>query len=257
MLGQHGVDFPFTMLSLCRIMLSSFIIFHVVTLSCCSCLQVALKDLTSLKAILGLKSDPAIDSTSLNTDHLLVTILGLEVSDGFGTFSPRVPDDGVLHVVSDDIETGLVVDENGGCVLSERLVDAVDGAFDAELVALGVVLGGVEDLVNVSDARKASDLDLGDVLINFVSDGDGKCEKEVRAYRDGKVGVEQSLEVERLVALVADAQHGLQTILGQGDAVLQAEVVGPGLLHFLAEVVGGQAKVETDGIVAALLVAGL
>jgi hypothetical protein len=79
----------------------------------------------------------------------------------------------------------------------------------------------------------------------------------VSAYRDGKVGVEESLEVERLVALVADAQHGLQTILGQSDAVLQAEIVGPGLLHFIAEVVGGQAKVETDGIVAALLVGRL
>jgi hypothetical protein len=79
----------------------------------------------------------------------------------------------------------------------------------------------------------------------------------VSAYRDGKVGVEESLEVERLVALVADAKHGLQTILGQSDAVLQAEVVRPGLLHFIAEVVGCQAKVEADGIVAALLVAGL
>jgi hypothetical protein len=119
---------------------------------CSSCLQVALEDLTSLKAILSLKSDPAVDSTSLNTDHLLVTILGLEVSNGFGTFSPRVPDDSVLHVVSDNIETRLVIDEDGGCVLSERLVDTVDGAFDAELVAPGVVLGGIEDLVDVSDA---------------------------------------------------------------------------------------------------------
>jgi hypothetical protein len=36
--------------------------------------------------------------------------------------------------------------------LGEGLVDAVDGAFEAELVALGVVLGCVEDLVDVSDA---------------------------------------------------------------------------------------------------------
>jgi hypothetical protein len=78
------------------------------------------------------------------------------------------------------------------------------------------------------------------------------------AYRNGKVSVEESLEVEGLVALVTDAQHGLQTVLGQSDAVLQAEVVRPGLLHVIAEVVGGQAKVKADGIVAALaLVAGL
>lgn len=66
------------------------------------------------------------------------------------------------------------------------------------------------------------------------------------AYRNGKVGVEEGLEVERLVALVADVQHGLQTVLGQSDAVLQAEVVGPGLSHFIAEVVGCQAKVEAN-----------
>lgn len=42
----------------------------------------------------------------------------------------------------------------------------------------------------------------------------------VGAYRNGEVGVEKSLEVERLVALVADVQHGLQTVLGQSDAVL-------------------------------------
>jgi hypothetical protein len=78
------------------------------------------------------------------------------------------------------------------------------------------------------------------------------------AYRNGKVSVEEGLEVEGLVALVTDAQHGLQTVLGQSDAVLQAEVVRPGLLHVIAEVVGGQAKVKADGIVAALaLVAGL
>jgi hypothetical protein len=69
--------------------------------------------------------------------------------------------------------------------------------------------------------------------------------------------VEEGLEVERLVALVADAQHGLQTVLGQSDAVLQAEVVGPGLLHLITEVVGCQAKVKADGVVAALLVARL
>lgn len=68
----------------------------------------------------------------------------------------------------------------------------------------------------------------------------------VSAYRNGEVGVEESLEVERLVALVADVQHGLQTVLGESDAVLQAEVVRPGLSHLIAEVVGCQAKVEAD-----------
>jgi hypothetical protein len=164
--------YAFTMRSLCRIMLSCLSSFFISCASChkqVNCLQITLKDLTSLKTILGFKSNPTINSTSLDTNHLLVTILGLEVGDGFGAFSPWVPDDCVLHVVSDDIETGLVVHEDGGCVLGEGLVDAVDGAFDAEVVAFGVVLGGVEDLVGVSDAGEAGDLDFGDVLDKRVS----------------------------------------------------------------------------------------
>lgn len=80
--------------------------------TCRSCLQIALEDLTSLETVLSLKGDPAIDSASLDTDHLLVAVLGFKVGNGFGAFSPRVPDDGVLHVVSDDVQTGLVVDED-------------------------------------------------------------------------------------------------------------------------------------------------
>jgi hypothetical protein len=168
MLGQQGVLFPFYYAFAVpnhAILLSSFFISYLYP--CCkqvTCLQITLENLTSLKAILSLQSDPTINSASLDTNHLLVTILGLKVGNGFGAFSPWVPDDGVLHVVSDDIETGFVVDEDGGCVLRERLVDAVHGAFDAEVVALGVVLGGVEDLVCVSDAREAGDLDFRDVL---------------------------------------------------------------------------------------------
>jgi hypothetical protein len=151
-----------------------------------NCLQIALEDLASLEAILSLKGDPAIDSASLNTDHLLVAVLGLEVGNGLGTLPPRVPDDGVLHVVSDDIQTGLIVDKDRGCVLREGLVDTVDGAFDAELVALGVVLGGVEDLVCVSDAGQAGDLDLGNVLSRYVSTismRSGKVKKRIQGWQ--------------------------------------------------------------------------
>lgn len=126
---------------------------HVVSFSSATAIsQVALQRLTGLEAVLGLEGDPAVDGASLDTDHVLVAVLGFKVGNGLGTLLPGVPDDGVLHVVSDDVQTRLVVDEDRGCVLGEGLVDAVDGAFDAELVALGVVLGCVEDLVNVSDA---------------------------------------------------------------------------------------------------------
>lgn len=85
---------------------------HVVFFICDSRLQVTLERLTGLKAILGLEGDPAVDCTSLDTDHVLVTVLGFKVGDSLGTLLPRVPDDSILHVVSDDIQTRLVVDED-------------------------------------------------------------------------------------------------------------------------------------------------
>lgn len=79
---------------------------------CDSCLQVALERLTGLKAVLSFKGNPAIDSASLDTDHILVAVLGFEVGNGFGTLLPGIPDDSVLHVVSDDVQTRLVINED-------------------------------------------------------------------------------------------------------------------------------------------------
>ena len=67
----------------------------------------------------------------------------------------------------------------------------------------------------------------------------------------------QHLEVKGLLALVAHAEHSLQAVLGQSNAVLQAEVVRPGLLHVLAQIGRRQAKVEAYRIVVALPVARL
>ena len=68
----------------------------------------------------------------------------------------------------------------------------------------------------------------------------------------------QHLEVKGLVTLVAHAEHGLQVVLGQGDTVLQAKLIRPGLFHVVAEVGSREAEVEADGVIAALaLVAGL
>lgn len=62
----------------------------------------------------------------------------------------------------------------------------------------------------------------------------------------------QHLEVEGLVTLVAHAEHRLQVVLGQGHAVLQAELIRPSLLHVIAEIGSRKAKVETDRVIAAL-----
>lgn len=76
--------------------------------------------------------------------------------------------------------------------------------------------------------------------------------QQQEAYINGKVGVGEHLEIKRLVALVPHAEHSLQTVLAQGNAVLEAEVVGPGLPHVVAEICRSQAKVEADCIVSTL-----
>lgn len=64
--------------------------------------------------------------------------------------------------------------------------------------------------------------------------------------------MQQHLELEWLLALVADVQHGLEAILAQGHGVNETEVVGPGLPVLLREVGRAETEVELDGIVAAL-----
>ena len=64
--------------------------------------------------------------------------------------------------------------------------------------------------------------------------------------------MEQHLELERLLALVADVQHGLQTILAKGDAVHKTELVRPGLPVLFGEVRRTETKVELNRVVAAL-----
>ena len=56
----------------------------------------SLHDLAGLEAVAGFESDPTGNRTGLYTDHLLVTILGAEVTNDLGALFPRVPDDRVL-----------------------------------------------------------------------------------------------------------------------------------------------------------------
>lgn len=69
------------------------------------------------------------------------------------------------------------------------------------------------------------------------------------AYLDSKVGMEQALKVEGLVALVLHMQLHLQLALAQCDAVDQAEVVWPLLLRILTEHSTTQAEVQLDTVV--------
>ncbi|KAI7110340.1 galactose mutarotase-like protein [Hortaea werneckii] len=123
-----------------------------------------LKDLAALKRITGLQLLPTIDSTRLHTDHILVAVLGLEIADAIRLLNPRVPDDRILQIVTNHIETRLAVKQDRGSVLLNVLVDSVSLTGDTNgRVALSL-LAGVEDLVDVVRAAEAIDLNLGNVL---------------------------------------------------------------------------------------------
>ena len=124
----------------------------------------ALQNNTSLKPVITLQSRPSVDRTGLYTNHVLVSVLWLEIADCLCSFLPWVPDDSVCQVISGDVDDGLAFVEDRGRVLLQRLVDTVDCAFELELVAGRVVLGCVEDLVGVSYASETGDGGLGDVL---------------------------------------------------------------------------------------------
>jgi len=64
--------------------------------------------------------------------------------------------------------------------------------------------------------------------------------------------VQEHLELERLLALVADVQHGLQRVLAESHGVHETELVRPGLLVLLRKVGRAETKVELDRVVAAL-----
>jgi hypothetical protein len=67
-------------------------------------------------------------------------------------------------------------------------------------------------------------------------------------YLDLPVAVQQELELEALLALIADGHDGLQAPLAQRDAVDETKVQRPCFARLLAESRLVQAKVELDGV---------
>ena len=91
--------------------------------------------------------------------------MGTEIGHCGCLCGPRVPDDGVVEFVADDVEAGpLAVFENGGGILGKFLVDAVCLGGDAEGGGGFGGGAGVENLVDISSAKEAGDGDFGDIL---------------------------------------------------------------------------------------------
>ena len=86
------------------------------------------------------------------THHLLIPLLRLKVAHRFRLLNPRVPDNGVFEVVAHDVQRGLAVLDDGGGVLLDGGVDAVDFAGDREVWGALLGLLGVEEFVDVRGA---------------------------------------------------------------------------------------------------------
>jgi hypothetical protein len=67
-------------------------------------------------------------------------------------------------------------------------------------------------------------------------------------YLDLEVGVEQELELEALLALVADCDDRLQAVLAQCDAVHEPKVQWPCLSRLLAEGLTIETEIELDRV---------
>lgn len=117
-------------------------------------------NLPTLKSLSTLQLLPSIDCTHLDANHVLIAIIGRKVSNGLCLLDPRVPDNRVVDAVPLDVEVGLVVDDNGSGILLDRLVDTVGLAGDADGGVGLLVLGSVEDLVDVAFATETVDSDL-------------------------------------------------------------------------------------------------
>ena len=72
-------------------------------------LKMTLEDLPALEGITGLQLLPSIDGTRLHTDHVLVAVLRFKIADAVRLLDPRVPNDRILQIVANHIETRLAV----------------------------------------------------------------------------------------------------------------------------------------------------
>lgn len=132
-------------------------------------LKMALHNLPALERITGLQLLPSLDSPNLDTEHLLIPILGLEIPHTIRLLNPRVPHHRVFKVVARDVEACLPALDNGRGVDFDRFVHTVHFAGDAHVGVGLLVLGGVEDLVDVRDASEAAGFRARDVLQVHIS----------------------------------------------------------------------------------------
>lgn len=124
----------------------------------------ALDDLPTLERVARLKLLPPVHGADLNTDHVLVALVRLKVTNALCLLDPGVPHYGIYQVVTDYVKARLAILEDRSGVLLDVLVDPIGLAGNADRRVGLCLLAGVLHLVEVGGAAKAIDLELGDVL---------------------------------------------------------------------------------------------
>ena len=88
-------------------------------------LQHTLNNLTSLPGLASLNLNPRSYGAGLNANHVLVSVIGLEIRNGFGLLSPWIPDNRVLKILTHNIEPRLTPFKNRSSVLRDFVVDSI------------------------------------------------------------------------------------------------------------------------------------
>lgn len=114
-----------------------------------------LNNLPGLKRLPTLQRLPSPHTPNLHTNHILIPVLWRKVAHRRRLLPPRIPHNRIWQVVAHDVEAGLRVFRDGGGVLSDLLVDAVDfGGYGEGGGGFGRGFG-VEDAVDVGGAQEA------------------------------------------------------------------------------------------------------
>src|ERR1700753_3806056 len=83
-------------------------------------------DLTSFPSFTSIQALPSINRSNLYANHVLITILWFIITHSLGLLNPRVPNDNIREVITNDIKSRTSGGNNRSCVLWKFLLHSVD-----------------------------------------------------------------------------------------------------------------------------------
>ena len=109
----------------------------------------SLHNLTAFPSLSSIQLNPLTHTSRLNTKHVLIAVLGLEITHPLGLLYPRVPHHSIAHVITYDVVAGFPGCEDGCCIDKHVVVYAVYFAPDGDAGGSLLVRRCVEDFVCV------------------------------------------------------------------------------------------------------------